>query len=86
MFGKKDDRFIEGAIAKRGVSEKELFMELGRRRLDVHKKRMNLEKQKVKTLMHGFGNQLGNLGKVVVVIRYYDLIIRPNLGSFAAYE
>ena len=86
MFGKKNDRFIEGAIAKRGVGEKELFIEFGRRRLRVHVKRMNVEKQKVKTSMRGFGNQPPNLGKLVVVIRYYDLIIRPNLGSFAADE
>jgi hypothetical protein len=55
MFGKKNDRFIEGAIAKRGVGEKELFIEFGRRRLRVHVKRMNVEKQKVKTSMRGFG-------------------------------
>jgi hypothetical protein len=47
---------------------------------------MNVEKKKVKTSMRGFGNQPPNLGKLVVVIRYYDLIIRPNLGSFAAHE
>jgi hypothetical protein len=86
VFGKKNDSLIEGAIAKRGVSEKELFIEFGRRRLRVHLKRLNVENEKVKTSMRGFGNQPPNLGKLVVVILYYGLIIRLNLGSFAAHE
>jgi hypothetical protein len=86
MFGEKNDGFIKDTIAEGGVGKKELFMEFGRRRLRVHQKRMNVEKEKVKTSMRGFGNQTPNLGKVVEVILYYGLIIRPNLGSFAAHE
>jgi len=51
MFGKKNDSLIEGAIAKRGVGKQEFFIEFGRRRLRVHLKRLNVEKEKVKTSM-----------------------------------
>lgn len=86
VIGEKDNGFMKRAIAQRRVGEEELFTKFGEIRLGIHSGKMTAEWKRVKTLIRAIGSHEWDLGKDVTVNLYYGLIIRPDLGRFAAHE
>ena len=82
VFGKKDDGFIEVAIAKRGVSEDDLFLEIGWDGVGVHGGILEGEMEWVKVLLR----ISARLGKLVRCMMDYGLIEWPDLGRFTPHE